>query len=245
MIVQALGGMMSVTGFPGGPPTKAGSSIGDITGGLFLLAGVASALYHRERTGKGMKVDVSMLDGQVAILEHAVMRYVTSGKSPEALGNRHPSITPFEPFATADRLIIIAAGNDTLFAKLCRALGRPDLLEDACFSSNPLRNRNAEALKNALENVLRTAPAAHWLAKLDAAGVPCSLINTVGDAVENEQMQARNMIVRAGDLRMAGNPIKLSAFADAPTRPPAPDLDVNGESIRREFTSETLPGSQD
>jgi len=245
MIVQALGGMMSVTGFPGGPPTKAGSSIGDITGGLFVFAGIASALYHREKTGNGMKVDVSMLDGQVAILEHAVLRYVTSGRSPEPLGNRHPSITPFEPFATADRLIIIAAGNDALFARLCQALGLEELAADARFASNPKRNRNADALKDALEAVLRTAPAAHWLAKLEAAGVPCSLIHTVADAVENEQVQARNMIVRAGDLRMAGNPIKLSAFPDPATRLPAPELDAQGQSIRNEFTSETSPAPRD
>jgi CoA:oxalate CoA-transferase len=245
MIVQALGGMMSVTGHPGGPPTKAGSSIGDITGGLFVLAGIASALYHRERTGQGMKVDVSMLDGQIAILEHAIMRYVTSGRPPEPLGNRHPSITPFEPFATADRPIIIAAGNDALFVRLCRALDLVELTADPRFASNPKRNGNAEALKTSLEAVLRTAPASHWLAKLEAAGVPCSLIHTVADAVENEQVQARNMIVRAGDLRMAGNPIKLSAFPDPSTRRPAPELDEQGQSIRDEFTSGTSRAPQD
>ena len=226
---------MSVTGMPGGPPLKAGTSVGDITGGLFLLAGVASALFQREKTGRGMKVDVTMLDGQIAILERAVVRYTGTGQTPGPIGNRHPSITPFEPYAAADRLLIVAAGNDALFAKLCHALGRPDLADDPRFAGNRQRNLHAEELKQELESVLRTAPAAHWLAKLEAAGVPCSVINSVADAVEHPQVKARNMIVNAGGLRMAGNPIKLSDFADPPTRPPAPDLDADGERIRDEF----------
>lgn len=235
MIVQALGGLMSVTGHPGGPPTKAGTSIGDITGGLFTLAGIAAALYHRERTGAGMQVDVSMLDGQIAILESAVMRYAVTGQAPGPLGNRHPSITPFEPFAAADRPLIIAAGNDTLFGRLCAALGRPDLATDPRFLTNGDRTRHAELLKHELESVLRTRPAAEWIKLLEAAGVPCSVINTVADAAEHPQVQARNMIVTAAGLRMAGNPIKLSAFADGSERRSAPDLDADGARIRREF----------
>src|SRR5207248_1062332 len=192
MIVQALGGLMSVTGQPGGPPMKAGTSVGDITGGLFTLAGIASSLYHREKTGHGMKVDVSMLDGQIAILESAVMRYATTGQAPAALGNRHPSIAPFEPYATADRPLIIAAGNDVLFGRLCQALGRPALAADARFTTNSGRNRNVDALKMEMDEVLRTQPAAHWVAVLEEAGVPCSLIHTVADAVEHPQVRARN-----------------------------------------------------
>src|SRR5262249_13931362 len=112
LIVQALGGLMSVTGQPAGPPMKAGTSVGDITGGLFLLAGIAAALYHREKTGVGRLVDVAMFDGQLAILESAIMRYAATGQVPGPLGNRHPSITPFEPYAAADRPLVIAAGND-------------------------------------------------------------------------------------------------------------------------------------
>lgn len=235
MIVQALGGLMSVTGFPGGPPTKAGTSIGDITGGLFALAGIGSALYHRERTGAGLKVDVSMLDGQIAILESAVMRYAATGQTPGPIGNRHPSIAPFEPYATADRPLIIAAGNDALFARLCQALGIPELAADPRFATNAGRNRHADALKAALEAVLGRAPARHWVEVLEAAGVPCSPIHTVADAVDHPQIRARNMIVTAGGLQMAGNPVKLSAFPDPPTRPPAPDFDADGAKIRQEF----------
>jgi CoA:oxalate CoA-transferase len=236
MIVQALGGLMSVTGFPVGPPTKAGTSIGDITGGLFLLAGIASALYHREKTGVGLKVDVSMLDGQIAILESAVVRYANTGVVPDRMGNRHPSITPFEPYATGDGPLIIAAGNDALFARLCTALGRPELPSDPRFGTNRDRNLHPDELKIALEEVLMTQPAGHWIVLLEAAGVPCSPVQTVGDAVDHPQVRARHMIVEAGGLRMAGNPIKLSAWPDSTTRPAAPALDADGERIRREIT---------
>jgi CoA:oxalate CoA-transferase len=235
MIVQAMSGLMSVTGVPDGPPMKAGTSVGDITGGLFAALGVASALYHREKTGAGMKVDVSMLDGQIAILESAVVRYTSSGKSPGPIGNRHPSIAPFQPFQAADRPLIIAAGNDALFEKLCRTLGRPELCGDPRFKANRDRVGNAAALQAELEAVLQTQPAEHWIELLEAAGVPCSPIQTVGDAVEHTQVQARNMIVRAGTLRVAGNPIKLSAFEDPPTRRPAPELDADGAHIRKEL----------
>jgi CoA:oxalate CoA-transferase len=184
-----------------------------------------------------MKVDVSMLDGQLAILESAVVRYALTGRAPGPLGNRHPSIAPFEPYAAADRPLIIACGNDALFQKLCRALGRPALAEDPRFRTNPDRVRHVEELREVLEAVLRTAPAAHWLALLEAAGVPCSPVHTVADAVEHPQVNARNMIVTAGGLRMAGNPVKLSAFPDPPTRRPAPELDADGDRIRREFTA--------
>lgn len=235
MIVQALGGLMSVTGHPGGPLTKAGTSIGDITGGLFTAIGIASALYHRTQTGAGMKVDVSMLDGQIAILESAVMRYAVTGQAPAPIGNRHPSIAPFEPYETADQPLIIAAGNDALFARLCRALEAPQLATDPRFRSNRDRILHVDALKTELENVLRQQPAEYWLRTLETAGVPSSPIHTVAEAVEHPQVQARNMIVSAGNLRIAGNPIKLSAFEDPRSRRPAPELNADGERIRREL----------
>ena len=235
LIVQALSGMMSITGQPGGPPTRAGTSVADITGGLFTLAGVAAALYHRERSGAGMKVDVSMFDGQLAILESDIVRYAATGRAPQATGNRHPSITPFEAYAAADRPLIVAAGNDQLFARLCQALGRPGLATDPRFATNRDRTQNADALKAELEGVLAGAPAAHWLEVLGAGGVPCAPIQTVAEAVESPQAQARNMIVRAGGLRMAGNPVKLSAFADPAERRPAPELGADGERVRQEL----------
>jgi CoA:oxalate CoA-transferase len=235
MIVQAMSGIMTLTGQPGAPPTKVGTSIGDITGGLFLLAGITTALYHRELTGQGLKVDVSMLDGQIAILESAVLRYATSGQTPGPMGNRHPSIAPFEPFDAADRPLIIAAGNDAIFQRLCQALECPSLAEDPRFQSNAARLEHMDELKNALEVILRRHPAAHWIGILETNGVPCSLIHTVADAVEHPQVQARNMIVTADGLRMAGNPIKFTNFPDSPTRQAAPDLDADGPRLRREL----------
>ena len=241
MIVQAMSGIMTITGQPGSPPTKAGTSIGDITGGLFLLTGITTALYHRQRTGAGLKVDVSMLDGQIAILESAVLRYVTSGHAPGPMGNRHPSIAPFEPLETADRPLIVAAGNDAIFQRLCQALGKPQLALEARFQSNAARLDHMDELKGELEGILRTQTAAHWMTVLESAGVPCSLINTVADAVEHPQVQSRNMIVTADGLRMAGNPIKFSGFADPTTRSSAPDLDADGPRIRHELGSKAIP----
>src|SRR5581483_446843 len=225
----------SVTGQPDSPPTKAGTSVGDITGGLFALAGITSALYHRAQTGQGMKVDVSMLDGQIAILESAVMRYMTTGQTPGPIGNRHPSIAPFEPIQTADKPIIVAAGNDSLFRKLALALGKPEWPADPRFVSNSIRLQNIDILKHELEAVMKQRPRDHWLEVLDRAGVPSAPIHDVAEAVSHPQVKARNMIVAAGNLRMAGNPIKMSPFSDLPTRRPAPSLDADGASLRSEF----------
>ncbi len=241
LIVQALSGMMSVTGQPGSPPTKAGTSIADITGGLFLLAGIAAALYQREKTGRGELVDVAMLDGQLAILESAVMRYAATGQVPVSQGNRHPSIAPFEPYETADRPVVIGAGNDGLFARLCQALGQSELAADPRFATNRARVSHAGELKEALERTLRTRPAIHWIEVLEAAGVPCGLIQNVAEAVAHPQTQARNMIVQAGPLKVPGNPIKFGSHEDSPTRQPAPELDANGPRIRRELGEERRP----
>lgn len=241
MIVQALAGMMSLIGLPGGPPMKAGTSIADLAGGLFTTVGVAAALYQREKTGAGMRVDVAMLDSLMALLEHAVMRYAATGDVPGPIGNRHPSIAPFEPFATADRPLIIAVGNDAMFGRLCRALDRPQLTADARYRTNQDRTRAADALQADLEAVLRTRPAAHWVTVLEAVQVPCAVVQTVADAVEHPQVEARNMIVTADGLRMVGNPIKMSGVSDPPTRRPAPALDADGPRIRSEFGHRPLP----
>src|SRR5262249_44991235 len=198
LIVQALSGMMSITGQPGGPPTKCGTSVGDITGGLFTALGVCSELYHRERTGAGLEIDVAMLDGQIAILESAVMRYAVTGETPPAMGTRIPSITPFEPYQAADQLFIVAVGNDALFVRLCEALGKTELAADPRFVTNRDRTQHAEELKQELETVFRTAPAAHWVELLEKAGVPSCPIQTVDEAVNHPQVRARNMIVEAG-----------------------------------------------
>ncbi len=237
MVVQGMGGVMSLTGQPGGPPTRVGTSIGDIAAGLFALSSIGAALYHRERTGEAQKIDIAMLDCQVALLENAIARYVATGTPPAPLGSRHPSITPFAAFQTADRPIIIAAGNNGLFSKLCEAVGAPGLAGDARFATNDLRNANHAVLTQDLERALGANTATHWLAKLEAAGVPCGPINNVAQVLADKHVASRNMVVTMqdadiGELKLAGNPMKLSAFSDAKTRPPVQDLDEKGAEIR-------------
>jgi CoA:oxalate CoA-transferase len=240
MVVQGMGGIMSVTGHPGGPPTRVGTSVGDITAGLFALSAVNAALYEREKTGRGRMIDIAMLDCQIAILENAIARYAVSGEAPGPLGARHPSITPFEAYATEDGHVIIAAGNDKLFAALATALGRPELAEDSRYAGNADRAANVDALKADLEAVLATKPTAHWLEVLDAAGVPNGPINDVAQALNDPQIRARNMVAEMKDpdgpaLIMAGNPIKMSDVADPSGRPPAPKLDQHRAAILAEL----------
>jgi CoA:oxalate CoA-transferase len=240
MVVQGMGGVMSITGHPGGPPTRVGASIGDITAGLFTAIGISAALHHRNVSGKGLKIDVAMLDCQIAILENAISRYFLTGQSPRPLGARHPSIAPFAAFATADGHMIIAAGTDAIFSTLCQAIGREDLAFDPRFISNDLRATNVEELSAALEDVLRTRPTAHWLGILADAGVPSGPINDMADIARDPQVRARNMIVGIDDptvapLKLAGNPIKMSAFADPPARAAAPELDQDRAAILREL----------
>jgi CoA:oxalate CoA-transferase len=240
MVVQGLGGIMSITGHPGGPLTRIGTSIGDLGGGLFTAIALNAALLHRERSGEATKVDVSLFDCQLALLENAIMRYTTTGEIPGPMGARHPSITPFEAFATADGHIIIAAGNDGLFVKLVRALGRGDLAENPDYRTNALRNRHQAALKAALEGVLANTGTAHWIGVLEKAGVPCGPVNDIAKALAHPQTAARNMLIAvddpvAGRLQLAGNPMKLAAFADPPSRAPAPELDADRERILSEI----------
>lgn len=240
MVVQGMGGIMSVTGHPGGPPTRVGTSVGDLTAGLFAVGAINAALYEREKTGLGRMIDVGMLDCQIAILENAIARYAVTGEAPGPLGARHPSITPFEAYASEDGHVIVAAGNDKLFHALADALERPDLKTDPRFESNATRAENVDALKIELEATLTGKPTAHWLTVLDAAGVPNGPINDVAEALNDPQVRARNMVVEMTDtdgpsLIMAGNPMKISGVDDPETRPPAPRLDQHRAKILAEL----------
>jgi len=240
MVVQAMGGIVSVTGHAGEPPVRVGTSIGDITAGLFTAIGINAALFHRTLAGEGIKIDVAMLDGQVAILENAIARYAATGEVAGPIGSRHPSITPFAGFEAQDGWIVVAAGNDALFAKMAAALERPDLAADKRFATNALRTQHWEALFAEINAALKSRPAEVWLSILDEAGVPCGPINTIDKVLADEQVRARNMVVTADDpetgkLMMAGNPIKLSAFADPATRKAAPKLDADRAVILAEI----------
>jgi CoA:oxalate CoA-transferase len=241
MVAQAMGGIMSITGHPGGPPTRVGTSFGDIVGGLFTVIGIQGALADRARTGAGSFLDLSMLDGQIAMLENAIVRYAVTGQSPGPMGARHPSITPFAAFRAADGHLVIAAGNDALWQTLADTLAQPAWTSDPRYATNAARCAHVDALTAELEAILTTRPVAHWLERLEAAGIPCGPINSVADAVHHPQVRARSMIVDSAfedgtPLIVAGTPVKLSSHADVPTRPRAPKLDEHGPAIRTALT---------
>ena len=236
MVVQARGGVMSITGEKDREPVRVGASIGDIVAGMYLVQGVLAALLDLEKTGKGQKVDVAMLDSQLALLEHAIAITSVTGEPPRPSGARHPSITPFETFHACDGLFVIAAGNDALFAKLCDVLELP-LADDPRFATNPERCKNARLLKRLIEAITLDHSTAHWIEKLSAAGVPTGPIQNVREAMQDPQLLARNMVVDVLDksgapaYTAAGNPIKMSALEDPATRAPAPALDGDRQAI--------------
>ena len=240
MVVQGMGGLMSVTGQPNTEPTRVGTSIGDITAGLFTAIGINAALYDRQKTGKGTFIDVSMLDCQIAILENAIARYLAKNEIPEPMGSRHPSITPFEAFKTKDSYIIIAAGNEKLFKNLCDVLQISEISTDVRFSTNSLRCENVEQLKLILEEKLSLKKTDEWVKEMEQLKIPCGPIFNIKQAVENPQVQERNMIIssfhkKIGEFKSAGNPIKMSTYKDEKTRGDIPDLDEHREKIIKEF----------
>ena len=241
MVVQGMGGLMSVTGQPNSEPTRVGTSIGDITAGLFTAIGISAALYDRKKTGKGMFIDVSMLDCQIAILENAIARYLSKNEIPKPMGSRHPSIAPFEAFKTKDSYIIIAAGNDKLFNELCSALQKKDLIKNDKFTTNDQRCKNMDELKKIFEEILIKKKTSEWINIFSPRKIPCGPINNIKEAVENEQTKARNMIVKTyhkkiGEFKLAGNPIKMSNYNDETSRGEIPDLDEHRQKILKEFT---------
>ena len=240
MVVQGMGGLMSVTGQPNSEPTRVGTSIGDITAGLFTAIGINAALYDRQKTGKGMQIDVSMLDCQIAILENAIARYLSKGEIPKPMGSRHPSIAPFEAFKTKNSYIIIAAGNDKLFDGMCQTLGIPECVQDQRFKDNNTRNKHINDLKIIIEDKLQHKTTEEWVKLFTDKSIPCGPINNIKEAVENPQIQFRNMIVSAehdkiGTFKMAGNPIKMSAYKDEKTRGDIPNLDQHRAQLLKEF----------
>ena len=239
MVVQGMGGLMSVTGHPNSEPTRVGTSIGDITAGLFTSIAINAALYDRNKTGKGMHIDISMLDCQIAILENAIARYLSKGEIPGPLGSRHPSIAPFEAFKTNDSYIIIAAGNDKLFENMCKVL-KINIYENEKFKTNNNRSKNIDELKKILELKLKDKSTIDWCRIFQENKIPCGPINNIKDAVESPQIKQRNMIVSAkhnkiGTFKMAGNPIKMSPYKDPEVRGEIPDLDQHRKKILDEF----------
>lgn len=236
IIAQAMGGIMSITGWPDSPPTRVGISMGDITAALFTTIGITTAIYQRELTGTGQKVDVAMLDCQVAILENALVRYQATGKNPEPLGTRHPTVTPFQAYRASDDYFVVGIGNDSLWQIFCKTIEREDLLDDERFMTNQLRTENIIALNEILSHELNKKTAGEWLDLFETNSVTCAPINKVSTVMEHPQVQARNMIVEvndkiAGTVKIAGNPIKMTNIDEEKTRVPAPEIGENNEEV--------------
>lgn len=236
ILAQARGGIMSITGHPDCAPTRVGMSLGDITASLFTAIGINAAIYHRTITGEGQKIDVSMLDSQVAILENALVRYQAEGVAPEPLGNRHPTIAPFQAYHGNDGYFVIAVGNDNLWRIFCNALDNEALLSDPRFSTNRLRTDHIDALNSLLTPIFATKSSHQWLSILEAAGIPCAPINNVEEVMKDIQVLARNMIVEvedslAGSIKIAGNPIKMSSIPESPSRERVPEIGEHNQEI--------------
>ena len=240
VIVQALGGIMSLTGHEGSAPVRVGSSIGDITAGLFTIIGIQAALFNRTISHQGAHIDISMLDCQIAVLENAISRFYSEKKIPKKLGSRHPSICPFEAYKCKDDYIVVAAGNDVLFKHFCDCLNIKFLLEDKNFNKNDRRMKNSEKLKILIEKILKKNKANYWIKKLEKFGVPVGKVNNIKEAINMKQIQSRNMIVKVKnknktELEVSGNPIKISGFSDINYRHNAPELDADRNNILKEF----------
>jgi CoA:oxalate CoA-transferase len=236
MVVQGMGGIMSITGQADAPPTRVGVSIGDLAAALYLTIGILGALRKRDQGGGAVKVDVAMLDCQVALLEAAFTAYCCTGAVARPQGSRHPQIAPFQVYATQDSYLVIAAGNDRLFTRLAQAMDRPDLLENPHYQTNALRRSHVELLEADMERTLRTRTTADWLETFTRAGVPCGPVNTVADVAQDPQVAARNMIRSIADpvigaLVVAGSPIKLSGVAEPTVHRPPPEVDADRQAI--------------
>ena len=226
-VMQGEGGLMSITGAPDGPPFRLGVAISDIVSGMFAAQGIAMALLARVRSGRGQRVDVGMLDSTAALLTYQAGIYFATGAAPDRMGNRHPTIVPYETFAASDGDFVVAVGTDDQWRRFCGILGADDLAGDERFATNRARVSHYETLRPLLVERLRSRTRGEWVKGLKEAGVPSGLVRAVGDVLEDPQLDARQMIetvehVTAGAVRVLGVPIKLS---DTPggvrTAPPA------------------------
>jgi formyl-CoA transferase/CoA:oxalate CoA-transferase len=218
-VMQAEGGLMSITGEADGPPLRLGVAITDIVSGLFGAQGVMSALIAREKTGRGQHVDIGMLDATAALLTYQAGNYFATGEVPARMGNRHPTIVPYASFRAADGDFVIAGGNDDIWQRLCRVIGRPELADDPRFRTNADRAVRYEAVKAELEAALQTRSRSDWVRELTAAGVPCGSVREISEVLADPQIVARGMVTEVehrtiGRARVIGSPVKMS---DTPT----------------------------
>ena len=222
LLLQAMSGLMSVTGEPEGRPLKVGAALIDMICGLYATTAVLAALQARERTGRGQHVEVSLMDSALAGLLNQASAHLNAGVVPGRLGNRHPSITPYETFRAADGDFAVAVGNDAIFGRLCEAIGRPELVGDERFATNASRLEHREELGSLLEGAFHAAPAAEWVQRLSAAGVPAGPINDIAQAFAFAQALGLEPVWETDGIRTVRSPIQMSDTpAAARRRPPA------------------------
>jgi crotonobetainyl-CoA:carnitine CoA-transferase CaiB-like acyl-CoA transferase len=240
LIAQGMGGFMGFTGHPGGPPTKVGLPVGDINAGMFLAYGIATALVQRAQSGEGQLVETSLYQGQLAQLTYQAGRYFANSQDiPGREGNRHPLIVPYATYQTSDGWVNLAVGSAGLWERFCRALGKPELLEDTRFRDNPLRVQNRETLDQELSPVIAARSTREMLDLLEEAGVPCGPVNTMEEILEDEHTLALDMVVEVehqtlGPVRVMGLPLDMGSTPGA-VRTAPPVLDQHGEDLRQEF----------
>ena len=244
-LIQAMGGIMSVTGEPDGAPMKVGVAIADLMAGMYATIAILAALRHRDRTGDGQQVDLSLLDSQVAWLSNAGQYFLTSGERTPRHGNAHPTIVPYQAFAASDGHFILAVGNDGQFARFCDVAGRPDLAADERFATNPARVRNRSELIAILEPVIAARRCADWLSDLEANTVPCGPINTLDQVFADPHVLARDMKIAmdhplaTDPIDLIGSPFKLSE-TPAVHRHPPPTLGQHTDVVLRDWLDLSL-----
>ncbi|WP_119070385.1 CaiB/BaiF CoA transferase family protein [Aggregatilinea lenta] len=233
-VIQAMSGLMSITGAAYGDPAKVGVAISDVLAGLFAVASILAALRHAEATGQGQHIDIALLDTQIAALVNVASNTLVSGNAPRRYGNQHPNIVPYQTFRAADGEFVLAVGNDGQFAVLCDILGRPDLASDPRFASNPARVRYREDLVDELATVFALLPVNTWMRTLIEAGIPAGPINSVPAALADPHTAARGLIEQVGDAPMIASPLKLSETPPVTRREP-PHLGEHSEDVLREL----------
>jgi len=215
-LIQAMGGVMSLTGEPNGSPQKVGVPVADLFAGLYGCIGILAAVNHRNSTGQGQQIDIGMLDTHVAWLANQGMNYLATGENPPRLGNQHPNIAPYQEFPTKDGYIILAVGNDPTFERFCKAFGQEALLADPRFATNPIRVQNRQLVTDTLTPVMKSKTTAEWIEALEALKIGCGPINTLEQVFADPHVQAREMVVEmahgSGEtVKVIANPVKLSA----------------------------------
>lgn len=235
LAVQARSGGMSITGEPGRPPVRAGIAIGDLAGGMFAAQAIGAALYSREKTGEGQKIDVSLLDCQISMLTYVGQYYFANGVIPGPIGSTHQSVFPYQAFKARDGYLVIAAGTEKFWQKVCKVLGREDLVADPKFADNNARVAHREELEAIFDEAFAMEDISYWMEAISREGIPAGPVNTVDKALSDPQVLARNMVVQmdhpgVGKYKAIGNPIKASACDDGPYAP-APFLGQHTDEV--------------